>query len=92
MGNQEIIETTYYYNLEKGRPETLNFLQKIIPGKESTTLPTEYIELDYNLSADLIIEIGTDYANSENFIKDHFYYIPGIYFPIETTNTTSDED
>ena len=91
--NTNITETSYYYKKENGRPEALNFLQKIIPGKENTILPQKYIDLGYDLKTDIIIEIGSDYVNSDNYIEDYFYDIPGIYFPIETSSKkTNDED
>ncbi len=86
---QQVTETTYYYKAENGRPEALNFLQKIIPGKESSEIPQDYIDLGYDLKAELIIEIGSDYVNSPDYLEDHFYYIPGIYFPIETPSATN---
>lgn len=80
---KDITETTYYYPQkynEKGkqidsRPKILDYLQKIIPGKESTTIPQDYIELGYDQSADLIIELGADYTNSEKYLSDPFYSV-----------------
>lgn len=77
-------KTTYYYNQkydEKGkpidsRPITLDFLQKMIPGEESMVIPEDYKELGYDTSTDLIIELGADYVNSENYMKDPFYTLP----------------
>ncbi len=89
--NQQITETTYYYKEENGKPEALSFLQKLIPGKESTILPQEYIDWGYSLNADIIIEVGSDYVNSPNYIEDAFYYIPGIYFPVDTPSAISAE-
>ena len=90
--NQNIKETTYYYkerineNGEKIsiRPDSLDFLQEIIPGKESSEIPEEYIE--YILDTDIILEIGDDYVSSENYIKDPFYYLR-----INTVSTPSTE-
>ena len=87
--NLQTTETIYYYNKENGRPEALNFLQKVIPGKESTLIPQEYINLGYNLKADVILEIGLDYVNSPDYMEDAFYDIPGIYFPVETPSAIS---
>lgn len=72
--NKEITETTYYYPIDS-RPEALNFLQKLIPGKESTEIPQEYLEEGYLIKANIVLEIGSDYVNSENYIDDPFYYI-----------------
>jgi polyisoprenyl-teichoic acid--peptidoglycan teichoic acid transferase len=46
--NQEITKTTYYYlpKTDGSRPKSLDFLQTMIPGEESTEIPQEYIELD----------------------------------------------
>lgn len=79
--SKEFSQTTYYYKQKHdkdgdeidSRPQTLNFLQKLIPGKESTIIPQEYIEAGYDQGADIIIEIGSDYVNSENYINDPFY-------------------
>jgi len=80
--DQNLNQTTYYYeqkydeNGEKipSRPHLLDFLQKMIPGQENTEIPQEYKE--YMTSADIIIEIGQDYANSPEYIDDPFYYLP----------------
>ncbi len=101
---QNITETTYYYtqkydenrNEINSRPTSLNFLQKIIPGKETTEIPEEYRE--YLFNADLIIELGSDYTTSSNYIKDPFLALPpalirqieGPAQPTEETNSTTD--
>ncbi len=93
--NQEIKQTTYYYRQnfnEKGDPvesrpnEALDFLQKLIPGKESTDIPEEYS--DYK--ADIIIEMGTDYAESPNYISDPFTYLYSIVSSDEDENSESE--
>lgn len=99
---QNITETTYYYrqkydqegNKIDSRPEAINFLQKLIPGKESTDIPKEYFEKGYHQTSDLIIEIGTDYVNSDKYIDDPFYNLPDAISPnpIAGTNLSSDED
>lgn len=81
---QDIALTTYYYKQQKdadgktieSRPKSLDFLQKLIPGKESTVIPPEYIENGYSSEADIIIELGDDYVNSPNYQKDPFYSLP----------------
>jgi LCP family protein required for cell wall assembly len=85
--NQDITETTYYYRSEKP-PAALDFLKKLIPGKESKIIPTEYNEY----TADIIIELGTDYVNSEKYIDDPFYYLPEIVLSNINGETTDDED
>ncbi|MEK7547861.1 MAG: LCP family protein [Patescibacteria group bacterium] len=73
-GSKDVIETTYYYK-QDSRPEAMNFLQKIIPGKESTILPQEYIENGYT-EADILLELGSSYTESDKYVKDPFYYLP----------------
>ena len=88
--NKDILYTTYYYrqktdlngNKIESRPKALDFLQKIMPGKESTTLPLEYA----SSPADLIIEIGADYTNSKDYLEDAFWNLP-----LPSTNTTTTE-
>ncbi len=103
--SKEVPETTYYYKEKKDaegnviskRPLALDFLQKLIPGKESMVLPQEYIDAGYMNEADLIIEIGADYANTDKYIADPFYSLP-IYAPslpetpvTEEAKTTTEE-
>lgn len=82
----DLTQTTYYYQEkfdEKGKlinekPRALDFLTKMIPGTISTDIPQEYIEEGYFNEADILIEIGSDYANSEDYIDDPFYYLPAL--------------
>lgn len=82
-------KTTYYYQqLYDGNgepvesvPEAISFLQKYIPGELSTQIPEEY--KNYLVEADLIIELGSDYVNSDNYMLDDFYYLPS---PTHSTN------
>jgi len=72
---KDIKETTYYYKGEI-RPDTLDFLEQMIPGKESTTIPEKYKE--YMLESDILIELGEDYVNSDKYYEDPFnslYYL-----------------
>lgn len=92
---QNITQTTYYYQQKQNedgkitdsRPEALNFLQKLIPGRESTQIPQKYFEAGYFNQADIIIEMGSDYVNSKNYLEDPFSYLPVI---TQTPTTTSD--
>lgn len=94
--DRELLETTYYYNQnydEKGnpinkRPEALKFLQKIIPGKESTIIPKPYLEAGYLNEANIIIEIGSNYVDSEGYLEDPFYYLPAA--PIKSSPETTE--
>ncbi|MFH1218466.1 MAG: LCP family protein [Candidatus Peregrinibacteria bacterium] len=89
-----LTQTTYFYKQkydEKGnpvpsRPVALDFLTKIIPGVESTEIPEEYKE--YMLETDIILEIGSDYTTSPNYIDDPFYYLPDPYIPKKAVETT----
>ncbi|PIZ75322.1 hypothetical protein COY05_04275 [Candidatus Peregrinibacteria bacterium CG_4_10_14_0_2_um_filter_38_24] len=98
FGNAEtknITQTTHYYKIhlnEKGeklnsRPLALDFLKKLIPGKEVEGIPQTYIDLGYTES-DIIIELGTDYTNSKNYMEDPFYSLPMVA-PTPTTPTTN---
>lgn len=96
---KDALTTTYYYpkkydekgkELETYRPVALDFLQKYIPGVESTEIAPEYQE--YLLDADLIIELGQDYTDSENYMLDDFYYLGASIYstnPINNTNGTT---
>lgn len=89
--SKDIKETTYYYKKkldEDGKPInkiplTLEFLQKMIPGKVSTEIPDKYKE--YMTSTDILLEIGSDYTESPNYIEDPFYSLP---IPAQTTETS----
>jgi len=86
--NQTIEKTTYYYKDKEKRPNTLDFLQKMIPGEESTEIPLEYADS----TADIIIELGKDYLSPTSYLKDPFYYLPAIKVtaPTETEATPTD--
>jgi LCP family protein required for cell wall assembly len=89
--SKDLQQTTYYYrqktdanrNVINSRPQALDYLEKIIPGKEETNIPIDYA----NSGADIIIEIGSDYVNSKNYIEDPFYSLP---LPLATPETTSE--
>lgn len=91
--SQEIPTTTIYYKmipLPKEKPEdetkyyrpyTIDLLKQLIPeAQESTTIPQKYIELGYDKDSDVIIEIGADYVNSENYLEDAFYPLYSTIF------------
>jgi LCP family protein required for cell wall assembly len=93
--SQDLLETTYYYEQkynEQGepvdsRPKALDFFQKYIPGKENTDIPEDYLQYFENVEDPtqniLIIELGSDYVDSENYMLDYFYYIDS---PTHSTN------
>ncbi|MBI4235405.1 LCP family protein [Candidatus Peregrinibacteria bacterium] len=83
--SKELKETTYYYQIrldengeatETPEPLSIQFLQKLIPGKVSTEIPQEYITEGYFNSANVLLEIGEDYINSPDYLNDPFYYLP----------------
>lgn len=92
--NKTTTQTTYYYrqktdkdgNVIDSRPKALDFLEKLIPGKESTTIPLEYTEY----TEDILLEMGSDYVSSPNYMEDPFYSLPPsiISAPAATTTTT----
>jgi len=92
--SQDKKTTSYYYkqkfdqegNKIDSRPKTLDYLQTIIPGEEKTIIPEEYKE--YLLEADLIIELGSDYVESENYLDDPVDLIPYYYSPPAATPST----
>ncbi|MEK7672596.1 MAG: LCP family protein [Patescibacteria group bacterium] len=94
---KDIQKTTYYYqektdedgNKIPSRPDVIDFLIKLIPGQESTIIPLDYQE--YFLDADLLIEFGSDYVDSEKYIDDPFYSLYSIpaASPATTPATTS---
>lgn len=85
---QNVSETIYYYKekfdengeIISSRPLALDFLQTIIPGKESVTPPEEYKE--FLNETDIVLELGEDYINSENYLEDPFYYLI-LYTPTQ---------
>ena len=88
-------EQTFYYYQQKyneageqipSRPETIDFLQKLIPGVESTEIPENYKE--HFPEASILMVIGADYANSENYVDDPFYYLPAIVTTPTETETS----
>lgn len=98
--SEEIQQTTYYYkqkfdedgDLIEEKPQALDFLPKMIPGTISTEIPQEYLEAGYFNEADIVLEIGYDYVNSETYIDDPFLYLP-IYIPYTPpTTATATED
>jgi hypothetical protein len=103
FGNAEtknVTQTTYYYKTklnEKGEPSesrslTLDFLKKLIPGKEVEGIPQKYIDLGYT-DSDIILEMGADYTSSPNYMEDPFYSLPMLEpatpTPAETTTETT---
>jgi len=94
--NKNFTQTTYYYQqktdkngkLIDSRPQALDFLEKLIPGKESTDIPDEYLKQGYPQNTDIILEMGTDYTNSPNYIVDPFLGLP-VYTPKAPASTTT---
>ncbi|MBL4694083.1 LCP family protein [Candidatus Gracilibacteria bacterium] len=94
---QTVLKTKYYYKQsfdENGkettqRPLAIDYLQKLIPGEALTTIPLEYRE--YMQQTDVIIELGSDYVNSNNYIEDPFNNLYTITKPANTPSNTIDE-
>lgn len=74
--NQEITQTTLYYKGEEP-PESLHFIRQLIPGVISNEIPDVYFEHQYISDANVIIELGSDYAETRP--RDIFY----LYYPVE---------
>jgi LCP family protein required for cell wall assembly len=100
--SQEIPTTTIYYKMiplpkenpedetKYYRPHTIDLLKQLIPqAQESTIIPQKYIELGYDKESDVIIELGNDYVNSENYLEDAFYPLYSTIFAPITSETTS---
>ena len=66
---------------ENPRP-ALKFIQLLIHGTVSGEIPAEYLESTYASDADIIIELGTDYAETKP--NDIFY----LYYPVDKPVTT----
>lgn len=95
--SQDIENTTLFYRPEttvneNGEtttsqiPEGLYFLQQLIPGEISTEIPSIYNEPQYISEADVIIELGADYAESKP--DDIFYQ----YYPSSTPASEEEEE
>jgi LCP family protein required for cell wall assembly len=92
--SKDIQETTYYYkktmdkdgNTIDKEPLAIEFLQKLIPGKVSTEVPDDYKE--YMAGTDILLELGSDYTESSNYMEDPFYSLP---MPAQTPDSPSVE-
>lgn len=89
-----LTETTYYQrkkidengNVINPTPETLKYLQKLIPGKVGTEIPEDYSQYT---EADIIIEIGSDYLDSPDRISDPFFDLPPALIPTGSGSTNT---
>jgi len=85
---KDVVQTTYYYKTKldekgnpiKSRPLTLDFLKKLVPGKEVEGIPQKYIDAGYT-DSDIILELGTDYTSSQNYMEDPYYNLPMLTPP-----------
>jgi LCP family protein required for cell wall assembly len=73
--DRPVSQTTYYYR--ENRPVAIDFLQKIIPGVESSEPPMEY--MNYFAEAKLVIELGSDYIEGQNYFSDPFLPLLSLY-------------
>ncbi|MBU1446550.1 LCP family protein [Patescibacteria group bacterium] len=95
--SQDIETTTLYYKgavqeTPEGQepaapkaPEALGFINTLIPGKIDYHIPEKYFEDQYISDANIIIELGADYA--ENKPDDIFFR----YYPSDTPATSTTE-
>jgi LCP family protein required for cell wall assembly len=81
--NQEIKKTTIYYKDAENPPAAIYFIQQIIKANISSDIPVEYSDPAYESEADIIIELGEDYATSKP--EDIFFY----YYPLAQPTTTT---
>lgn len=100
--NLENLTTTIYYKMEPlpkkdpsdkteyYKPYTIDALKKhFFPtAKESTDFPQKFSELDYDKEADIIVELGQDYVNSDKYIEDPFYALYSTIFVAPAPNAT----
>ncbi len=93
--NQDIDTTKIFYKTPSATteetetsktPEALYFLNQLIPGEISTDVPLVYLEEPYKSEANIILELGKDYANSKP--EDIFYQ----YYPSATPASEDDEE
>jgi len=73
------------------KPNTVEILKKYFfpTAIESTEIPQAYKNLGYDQSADIIIELGSDYTNSDGYMEDAFYE---LYDQIYNPNTVLSTD
>jgi hypothetical protein len=88
---KDVTETHIYYKDKENPPAALKFIQQIIPGTISSDIPALYLDpawQSYVPEADIIIELGQDFAETKP--NDIFYQ----YYPVDkpvTTPTTNEE-
>ena len=100
--SKELTKTTIYYKMlplpkenpddetKYYKPYTVDALKKLIPmASESTTFPQKYIDEGYDKNSDIILELGSDYVDSDSFWEDPFYALYSvIYSPKKATTAT----
>lgn len=69
-GQAKDIQTTTYFLKKEIPQETLDALQKLIPGTVSKNIPQKYLDPPYASEADIVIELGADYLSHK--MKDSF--------------------
>ncbi|MFA4891277.1 MAG: LCP family protein [Candidatus Gracilibacteria bacterium] len=96
----DIKQTTIYYKMlplpkaspsdktEYYKPYTIDLIKAIIPEAiESTEIPQEYKDLGYDKDTDIILEIGSDYVDSDHYVEDSFYPLYSIIYAPKTDAT-----
>lgn len=81
--SQDITQTSLYYKGE-APPEALHFIKQLVPGVISSEIPEAYYGPQYLSNADVILELGSDYAETRP--EDIFY----LYYPAEKPPTSTE--
>lgn len=84
--NQQISKTSLFYRDEESPPAALDFINHIIPGNLSPEIPEKYLEPQYISDANIIIELGKDYADTRP--EDIFY----LYYPAQSSSTSTTDE
>lgn len=83
---QNVSQTTIYFRNKENPPAALKFIQQVIPGIVTSDIPALYNDptwQSYAPEADIIIELGQDFAESKP--NDIFY----LYYPVDNPVTTT---
>jgi len=99
---QDVKKTTIYYKMmplpkenpddeiKYYKPYTIDALKRLIPqATESEILPQKYVDLGYDKTADILIEIGQDYASSKDYLEDPFYALYSTIYAVPTTDANT---
>jgi len=100
--SKELTKTTIYYKMlplpkenpddetKYYKPYTVDALKKLIPmASESTTFPQKYIDEGYDKNSDIILELGSDYVDSDSFWEDPFYALYSVIYSTKKATTAT---